>query len=100
MRIKGYDIYGLEDQSFLRDTVRIDQERSGDNRAVIDQDTVRSFQERLDRSKDLISTSEKQFFKELFPESTQQIDSHIVFNRSGKIQSSNVRKGVILDTVV
>lgn len=100
MRIKGYDIYGIQEQSYTRDREsRVNREPS-ESKATVDPEIIRSFQDRLSEQKELISSSEKQFFKELFPDSSQQIDSHVVFNRSGRIQSNNVRKGVILDTVV
>lgn len=100
MRIKGYDIYGLQDKSFQQDkglNVGRDPEQE---RPQLDPEVVRSFQQRLSQSKDLISNSEKEYFKELFPDSSRQIDSHVVFNSRGGLQANNVRKGVILDTVV
>ncbi len=45
----------------------------------------------------LINTQERDFFKTLFPESSDQIDKHIVFNRNGKVSAFSLAKGVIVD---
>lgn len=45
----------------------------------------------------LISTSERNYFKQLFPESAEQIDKHVVFNRNARVQSQGIGKGMIID---
>jgi predicted DsbA family dithiol-disulfide isomerase len=45
----------------------------------------------------LISHNEREYFKELFPESKDIIDNHVLFTRSGKAQTVQVAKGIILD---
>lgn len=46
---------------------------------------------------EILTKKERSFFKKLFPENSEQIDKHILFNRNGKIQSSTVSKGTIFD---
>lgn len=48
-------------------------------------------------SSTLINSQERDFFKSLFPESSDQIDKHIVFNRNGKVSAFSLAKGVIVD---
>lgn len=48
-------------------------------------------------SSPLINSQERDFFKTLFPENSDQIDKHIVFNRNGKINSFSLAKGLIVD---
>lgn len=45
----------------------------------------------------LISQKERAFFMSMFPDNSEQLENHIVFNRSGKIQSHNLYKGTIID---
>lgn len=52
---------------------------------------------KTDEASDVLTKKERTFFKKLFPENSEQIDKHILFNRNGKIQSAAVSKGVIFD---
>jgi hypothetical protein len=45
----------------------------------------------------LISTSERNYFKKLFPENADQIEKHIVFNRNARVQTQSITKGLIFD---
>jgi len=36
----------------------------------------------------------------LFPDEQSQIEKHIVFNRNGRINESNVSKGILLDAKI
>lgn len=45
----------------------------------------------------IISRDERDYFKKLFPESKDLIENHVLFTRSGKTQSIQVAKGIILD---
>ncbi len=49
------------------------------------------------KTQDLISQQEREFFKSMFPESSEQIDKHIIFNRNGKVTAPNLNKGMIVD---
>ncbi len=48
-------------------------------------------------SQEIITKSERNFFKQMFPENSTQIEKHIVFNRNGKLQDIQVSKGIIFD---
>jgi hypothetical protein len=45
----------------------------------------------------IITKTEREFFVQMFPENSEQIERHVIFNRNGKVQSHNVKKGVIVD---
>lgn len=45
----------------------------------------------------LISSSERNYFKKLFPENADQIEKHIVFNRNARVQTQSITKGLIFD---
>ncbi|NLO19057.1 MAG: hypothetical protein GX121_04145 [Ignavibacteria bacterium] len=49
---------------------------------------------------ELITKKERQFFIKLFPESSEQIQNHVLFNRNGKVQNYNLTKGSLLDSRV
>ncbi|MGB9771288.1 MAG: hypothetical protein ACPLX7_04830 [Candidatus Kapaibacteriota bacterium] len=48
----------------------------------------------------IISQQEREFFIKMFPESSQKIENHILFNRNGKVQSYSYAKGLIIDAKV
>jgi hypothetical protein len=45
----------------------------------------------------IITPGERKFFVKLFPESSEQIQKHVLFNKNGKLQQSHVDKGIIFD---
>lgn len=47
---------------------------------------------------ELISDKERNFFKSLFPERSDSIDKHVLFNRNGKVSQAYVSKGAIFDS--
>ncbi len=51
-----------------------------------------------DASQDaLLTKKERTFFKKLFPENSEQIEKHVLFNRNGKVHTPAISKGVIFD---
>ncbi len=48
-------------------------------------------------SQEIITKSERNFFKQMFPENSNQIEKYVVFNRNGKLQDIQVSKGIIFD---
>jgi len=48
-------------------------------------------------SKEILTTKERNFFKQMFPENSAQIEKHILFNRNGKLQTVQISKGMIFD---
>jgi len=45
----------------------------------------------------LITKTERDFFINMFPENTEQLQKHILFNQNGKIHTPNISKGTIVD---
>lgn len=45
----------------------------------------------------VLTQNERDFFIKMFPQNSEQIQNHVVFNRNGKLQSSNTSKGLIID---
>jgi hypothetical protein len=54
----------------------------------------------LKDQKNIISKQERDFFIKMFPESSQKIENHVLFNRNGKVQSYTYAKGMIVDAKV
>ncbi len=46
---------------------------------------------------ELVSNKERDFFIKLFPESSEQLTRHVLFNRNGKLQQQPIMKGLIID---
>lgn len=51
----------------------------------------------LNDSNNLVTKKERDFFIKMFPANSAQLEKHVLFNRSGKIQANNLTKGVIVD---
>ena len=49
------------------------------------------------RTRNLITQNEREFFIKLFPESSAQLERHELFNRNGKITASGISKGIYFD---
>lgn len=48
-----------------------------------------------------LNTRERNFFKQMFPDSSLQIENHILFNRNGKtVNANSYSKGVLVDAAV
>jgi hypothetical protein len=45
----------------------------------------------------VITKQERKFFIKMFPESSEQLEKHVLFNRNGRTQQTEVRKGMIVD---
>ncbi len=50
-----------------------------------------------DNGSGIITSQEREFFINMFPQNSEQLENHVVFNRNGKLQSSNVSLGRIVD---
>jgi len=53
--------------------------------------------ENLSKPDKIISTKERNFFKEMFPDSSNAIENHVLFTRNGSLQNLNLQKGSIVD---
>lgn len=45
----------------------------------------------------IINPEERDFFVKMFPDSSSQIEKHVLFNRNGRLQVTNISKGMIID---
>ena len=45
----------------------------------------------------IIDPDERNFFIKMFPDSSAQIERHVLFNRNGRLQASEISKGMIID---
>lgn len=48
-------------------------------------------------SRSVVSRSERNFFIRMFPESAQQLENHVLFNRNGRVTTPAISKGMIVD---
>jgi hypothetical protein len=52
---------------------------------------------KLNSESNLITQKEREFFIKMFPENQQQLEKHVVFNSSGRLQTHSYSKGMIID---
>lgn len=45
----------------------------------------------------IVTKNERDFFIKLFPDNSDQISRHVLFNRNGRLQSPEINKGMIVD---
>jgi hypothetical protein len=48
-------------------------------------------------SNNILTRGEREFFINMFPENTEQIEKHVLFTRNGKLQKAGNVKGEIVD---
>ncbi len=72
------------------------------NNQIIDDNNNESHNNYLNgiNTNKIITKQERQYFKNMFPESSDLIEKHILFNRNAKIQSPELRKGQLVDGIV
>ena len=46
----------------------------------------------------LITKKERQFFIKMFPENSEQLSKHVVFNKNGKVNQTSFSKGLLVDS--
>jgi len=95
MRIEGYDFspnqYPVQTSDSSQQAINnaaLRQARPIDNTATS-----------LANPNKIITKNERDFFINMFPDSSDQLSRHIVFNRNGKIQTSSFSKGLFVDVV-
>ena len=64
------------------------------------QQKLEEFNDKVNQPDTILSDNEKNFFKKMFPESTDSLDRHVVFNRNGRVQSKSFSLGMVLDAKV
>jgi len=52
---------------------------------------------RLKSDGNLITQKERDFFIKMFPDNQQQLEKHVIFNSSGRLQTHSYSKGIIID---
>jgi len=45
----------------------------------------------------VVTKKERDFFIRMFPENSEQLEKHVLFNRNGRLQTHNISKGMIVD---
>ncbi len=51
----------------------------------------------LKDTNNIVNANERQFFVKMFPESSVQLQKHVLFNRNGRLQEQNISKGALID---
>ena len=51
----------------------------------------------LKDTNNVVNSNERQFFVKMYPESSAQIQKHVLFNRNGRLQEQNISKGMLID---
>jgi len=70
------------------------------NQNSIDKAKVDAAVNKFDSELKLVSSKERKFFKNMFPENAAQLDKHVLFNRNGRVQTANMAKGSIFDAKI
>lgn len=94
MKVQGIDAY----------TNQYTNETGEGSRAVVGRPAEKSRQAAVSKTgqmesnpENLVTSKEREFFIRLFPENSEQLSRHVLFNRNGKLQSANISKGQIVD---
>jgi hypothetical protein len=87
--MKAYSDKSVE----LNENLGIERDRN----QVKKQDIEQNKRETLKAKDNVITTKERDFFIDMFPDNTEQLKKHTLFNRNGKLMSTNVNKGTMLD---
>ena len=96
MKIPGLDAYTNPYVNKADETLDLQQELikngelPGEKKVVKEQVNIKSPEK-------IITSSERDFFIKMFPENSEQLSRHVLFNRNGRLQSHNLHKGSIID---
>ena len=63
---------------------------------IKDKNVTRKNEQQLN-SNNIITKQERNFFIKMFPESSAQLQQHVLFTRNGKTESPQLSKGSIVD---
>ncbi len=103
MRIDVQRIYGNEipqdlDKSLRKAVIATKDVNSmrPSEKADIDNVAKNNLLKNFDPDK-VVTQKERKFFIKMFPDSSEQLEKHVLFNRSGRIASPNISKGSIVD---
>ncbi len=90
MKIEAQNIYKDKYINDFTDATRLSKSQPGEIQTNINNSNFNS-------SNKLITKTERDFFINLFPENTEQLRKHVLFNQNGKVHSPNISKGTIVD---
>lgn len=48
-------------------------------------------------SQTVLTKKERDFFIKMFPQNSDQLERHVLFNRSGRLQNADIQKGTLVD---
>lgn len=82
------------------DTERVSRNGNISKTSFPKKEQLREFNNKVNEPDTILSDNEKQFFKNIFPESKESLERHVVFNRNGKVQSKTFSLGTLLDAKV
>jgi hypothetical protein len=103
MRIDGLNVYnqynGIETNRLKDDQKRAENLSSTKSLSQDANELKSNYLNNINPNK-IITKQERQYFKNMFPESSDLIEKHVLFNRNAKIQSPNISKGQLIDGVV
>ncbi len=90
MKIQGYDSYNQYNTytSAVNPSARTGKVNGADTKLQGGQQASGT---------EIITNKERDFFINMFPESSEQLARHQVFNRNGKVEDVNIYKGTIVD---
>jgi len=100
--IKAYTNQSVNSPSgYLRSSDNMKINRTNDNALpkpspVSDKSLEKASSSLKDPNK-LITRQERDFFIKMFPENSEKLEKHVLFNRNGRLQTHNVQKGSIVD---
>lgn len=93
MRVSPYDVYRQTTDYNLRKTVNDNNVAPG--KPVRNESAAEA---KLESEDEIITRKERDFFIQMFPQSSEQLEKHVVFNRNGKLQTSVFGKGRLVDS--
>lgn len=103
MRIDGLNVYnqynGIENNRLKEESKKAENLNSTKKLNQDANEVKGNYLNNLNPNK-IITRQERQYFKNMFPESSELIEKHVLFNRNAKIQSPNISKGQLIDGVV
>ena len=96
MNIQAINAYMNPNVNNIKESMNVSPEIGIKDRTTTDK-TYEEQDINLKSPDKIVTDKERQFFINLFPESSEQIENHILFNRNGRLQTPNISIGTIVD---
>ncbi len=91
-------------QAYTNNYVNKPDDPVGKQQVKIDSNKVADVQKELNNKNinlnnpdKIVTSSEREFFIKMFPENSEQLEKHELFNRNGKVRNNIISKGRIID---